>query len=140
LADLLEVVLDRIRGGAGGDVLLRRGVVLGGVVDEAAGLLDLRIGRGLRGRGLGLGLLSIVLGVGRGVLRLLRILGRGGLAGARLGRGLLGRRLLGRGLLRGGLLRGGLVHLGGGLDDVCFGGGGGLRRRRGALGALRGGG
>src|SRR5699024_5659885 len=61
LADLLEVVLDRVGGRAGGDDLLGGGVVLGGVVHEATGLLDLSVAGGGLGR---LGLLGGVLGLG----------------------------------------------------------------------------
>ena len=60
LADLLEVVLDRVGGGAGGDDLLGRGVVLVVLADdEAGGLLDLLALLGGRGLGVVVGRLGV---------------------------------------------------------------------------------
>src|SRR5699024_4721246 len=117
LSDLLEVVLDRVRGRTGGDDLLGRGVVLGGVEHEPAGVLDL--GLDLLGLLPGLGLLGLLF---RGLLVLDRVLvGSDGLLG------------LGRGGLRGGPLRGGGLGRGG-----LYGGlaGAPLRRGLGLRGTL----
>src|SRR5690606_15160522 len=138
LADLLEVVLDRVGRRTGGDDLLRRRVVVVGVGVHAAGGVLLLGGGGLR---VGLGVLVVGLGVvgDDGVLGdvvdlevdvvlhglLVVVAGLGGLAG--LGRA--GLRAGGRGL-PGARRRAGA--LGGGLR------GGGLRGGRGAAGRLRG--
>src|SRR5699024_7130229 len=149
LADLLEVVLDRVGGGAGGDDLLGGGVGLVVLADREAGLLvGLALGLLLLDGGLVEELVLALLGllrrrrrrVGRGALRsgllrgcllrrghLLRRGGGGGSGGLRRGR-LRGGALLRRRLLRGGLLRRRL--LGGGLL------GGGLLRRLRRLGRL----
>src|SRR5699024_819585 len=73
LADLLEVVLDRVRGGTGRDDLLRGGVVLRGVVDEPTGGFDLLVRgrfalatRGLLGRFLRLGAAAFFAAASRG--------------------------------------------------------------------------
>src|SRR5690606_33740393 len=116
LADLLEVVLDRVGGGTGGGDLLGGRVVLVLVGQHEAGALG---ALGLLRRGLGL-FEDLFLARLRGVL-----LGRRLLGGGLLGPGLLGGALLLAGLVRGGCRRGG-------------GGGGGLpsgrRLRRDRLG------
>src|SRR5690606_12871263 len=131
LADLLEVVLDRVGGGTGGGDLLGGRVVLVLVGQHEAGALG---ALGLLRRGLGL-FEDLFLARLRGVLlgrRLLGggLLGRGLLRGRLLRGGLLGRGLLGGDLLLAGLVRGGCRRGGGG--------GGGLpsgrRLRRARLG------
>ena len=139
LADLLQVVLDRVRGGTCGDHLCGRRVVVIVVQDEGLVLVDrfgrrrgthdfrlrrltlCRIGWVLDQLQLGTGVFqTFVRGVSGGCQRevlLRRPLGCGLPCGGLLGRGLpggaLGRGLLGRGLLGGGLL--GRCFLGRGL-------------------------
>src|SRR5690606_1504406 len=136
LADLLEVVLDRIGGRTGRDDLLRGRVVVVGVgVDEAAvlgvGVLLLSLDR-LEILRLDVGRRHGLLGLGRRGSLGSRLLRRSLLRGGLLGRSLLRSRLRGRRRAAHGLLRGRRALL------RCALGRRGLRRRtlRGSLAVL----